>query len=396
MHILIIPSWYKTPQQPLLGTFFEEQARMLLNKGYKVGILYPTLNSVFNVKTALKQFFKKTQPDNFVDNGIPIMYSFSNAIVPSRFQKINYLFACFTAHTNYKKYVKQYGKPDLIHAHSVFIGGWVARYISKKQKLSYVFTEHTSSILLSQWITTDPVSINMVKKTFIDAEHAVFVSNTFRQDLILKYNIPSVNAVTIPNIVNPIFHKTFIKNEKQKPFILLCIAGLNKNKQHKLLFDALSLIVDLGYDVKLNLIGEGSDEDELKLYLNEKKLNGYVTFMGAQPREIVKLEIDKAHLVVSASKSETFGLSIIEAFACGRPVVAVDSGGPRDTVTNENGILVKENASDKLAEAIISVINNYNNYNQESIKSDCVKKYSEDAIFEKLEPIYTSTVIKKH
>lgn len=392
MHVLVIPSWYKTPQQPLSGTFFEEQTRMLLDKGYKTGILYPSFNSQFNLKTALKQFVKNNQPNDFNDKGIPTMYSFSNAIVSSRFQKINYWFACFTAYRKYKKYVNKYGKPDVIHAHSVFIGGWAARYISKKEKVRYIFTEHTSSILHSQWITTDQVSKDMVKKTFLDAHVSVFVSNAFRQDLISKYNIPSVNAVTIPNVVNPIFYNTTVKIEKSKPFLLLCIALLGINKQHRLLFDALAIITRQGYDVRLNLIGDGPDKNELIKYASERNIQNLVSFMGAQSREIVKQEIDKSHMVVSASKFESFGLSIAEAFACGRPVVAIDSGGPRDTVNSDNGVLVKENTPEKLAEAIILVINNYENYDQGKINADCLKKYSENVVLAMLESIYKEAV----
>jgi hypothetical protein len=41
LHILIIPSWYKTPSTPVQGTFFDEQARALQNEGHAVGIIYP-------------------------------------------------------------------------------------------------------------------------------------------------------------------------------------------------------------------------------------------------------------------------------------------------------------------------------------------------------------------
>lgn len=396
MHILIIPSWYKTPQNPICGTFFEEQARMFQKRGYKVGVFCPTFGGNFSFKNALKQFLKKNKVKDFIDNGIPTMYSYSNELFPSRFQKLNYWFAGFIGYLRYKKYTKQYGKPDIIHAHSVFIGGWVARYISKKDNIKYVFTEHTNSVLYSKWITTDTVTREIVKKTFSDAKTVTLPSNFFKDALIDVYNISPDNVTVISNLVNPIFFESFSLKNKSEPFVISYIASLEPRKQQMLLLNAIVLVLEKGYNVKLNLLGDGPDKNELMEYVIKKNIQYIVSFKGNQSREIVKKEIDNSHLIVSASKQETFGLSIVEAFACGRPVVAIDSGGPRETITNENGILVKENALDKLAEAIISVINNYNNYNQESIKSDCVKKYSEDAIFEKLEPIYTSTVIKKY
>ncbi|MES2567380.1 MAG: glycosyltransferase [Bacteroidota bacterium] len=392
MHILIIPSWYKTPQQPVSGTFFEEHARMLVNKGFKVGVLYPSLHSRYNFKAALRQFVHKDQPEDLVDKGIPTLYSFSNSIVPSRFQQVNNWFVCYAAYRKYKKYVSQYGQPDIIHAQSVFVGGWVARYISRKENIPYIFTEHTSSILHSKWITSDKVTKGIVKKTFSDAKRSVFVSNSFRQNLISKYDLPSINAVTIPNVVNPLFYSTALKKEKAIPFILLCIALLGKNKQHMLLFNSISMILKKGYDIKLNLVGDGPDKNELIQYAKKLRIDHIITFMGAQSREAVKEEIDRAHIVVSASRFESFGLSIVEAFACGRPVVAIDSGGPGDSINPENGILIQENVPEKLAEGIISVMNNYENYDQEKIKADCLRKYSESAVWELLKPVYEAAI----
>lgn len=394
MHILVIVSWYKTPENPIIGTFLEEHARMLKNKGYKVGILYPSFNANFSLKTALTQFVKKNQPQDFIDKGIPTLYSYANALFPSRFQHLNNWFICFATYLKYKKYLKKYGKPDVIHADSVFLGAWVARYISKKQHLQYVLKEHTNSILYSKWITTDKVTRDLVKKTISDAKTVVLASNFIKQCLIEKYQISSNNVKIIPYLVNPIFYATFFKKEKFNSFVLLCIGSLEKRKQQKLLFDALVIILRKGYDITLNLIGDGDDRTELISYANEKNIQHLIKFKGNQSRNVVKQEIDKSHLIVSASKIETFGISVIEAFACGRPVVAIDSGGPRDTITPENGILVKENTPEKLAEAIISVMNNYENYDQEKIIADCIKKYSENAVLAMLEPIYKEAVIK--
>ena len=66
MHILIIPSWYKSITEPVLGTFFEEQARALMSAGHKVGIIYPQFSSVssmFNKKDEIIDFYD--------DNGLP-------------------------------------------------------------------------------------------------------------------------------------------------------------------------------------------------------------------------------------------------------------------------------------------------------------------------------------
>ena len=395
MHILLVLSWYKTPEKPINGTFFEEHARMLQKKGYKVGVLCPTFDGRFSLKTAFSQFFKNSQPNDFIDKGIPTMYSHSTALFPSRFQKMNFWFANFMTYWKYKKYAKQYGKPDFIHAFSVFIAGWSARYISKKENINYVFTENTNSIINSKWITTDKVTREVIKQTFSEAKAVQIKSSFFKQQLIDIHNISPDNVTIIPNFVNPIFYETFIRKEKSSPFILSYIASIDKRKQQDLLLEALVILSVRGYDVKLNLIGDGSEKKALIEYTKEKMIQHLVIFMGNQSRETVKQEMDKSHLILSASKLETFGLSVIEAFACGRPVVAIDSGGPRDTINSGNGILVKENSAEKFAEAIISIINNYENYDQEKIRTGCYNKYTEDSVFKMFDPIYREAATTK-
>lgn len=385
MHILIIPSWYKTPQQPVTGTFFEEQARMLQRKGYKVGILYPDHVMRFD----LFQSHRKNQPSDLIDDGIPTYYSFTNSIIP-RTKKINFWYACFKANKVYRKYKTQFGTPDIIHAHATFIGGLVANYISKKNKIPYLLTEHYTGLILDKHIVNDLTDRNIIKMVFNNANKSITVSHFFKQKLIETYDIEPNNIIVIPNVVNPIFYSSFIPKQTSPPFVILCVAFLTERKQHKLLFDAVNQLTNKTYQIHLKLIGDGAYKDELVKYVKEKKLQSIVTFMGNQSREIVKQEIDNSHLLVSASAFETFGVNLIEALACGRPVVAIDSGGPRDIVTPENGILVKENSAPKLAEAVKEIIGNYESYNQRKIVNDCIKRFSEDVIFEKLERVYQS------
>lgn len=383
MHILIIPSWYKTPDNPVLGTFFEEQARMLLNKGYQVGILFP--DHIMSID--LSQSHKKTQPLDFIDNGIPTYYSYTNSVIP-RLRKINYWYACYQALKKYKTYTKLYGTPNIIHAHSTFIGGLVANAISKKYNIPYVLTEHYTGLIVRDYIWGDKTNKKLLETVFQQAKKVIIVSTFFKEELIKKYNISVENLEVIHNVVNPIFHETNIEKKKSNPFIILCVAFLLERKQHKLLFEAVEKLIQQGYNITLKLIGDGRYKNELMKDVELRGIKHVVIFMGNKTREVVKQELDNSHILVSASRFETFGVNLIEALACGRPVISIDSGGPRDIITKDNGILIKENSAQELVKAIKTMIENYDNYNQKNISNECVRKFSEDVIFEKLENIY--------
>lgn len=88
------------------------------------------------------------------------------------------------------------------------------------------------------------------------------------------------------------------------------------------------------------------------------------------------------------STYETFGVVLIESLASGRPVITTDSGGPRDFINSTNGIILKEQTPECLAEAMIQMMQNYKNYNQEQLSKDCRQLFSEQKIEGDIEQMY--------
>src|SRR5205085_12409501 len=129
MHILLITSWYKSKDDNLLGSFFEEQARALQAKGHKVGIIYPDFqppSAIFGYKTKLPYFVE--------DNGLPT-FSRNNQTFFHRFRQGNYWLHGQYTNKVFKDYVDRFGKPDIIHSHSANHAGIAAKYIADKHKL---------------------------------------------------------------------------------------------------------------------------------------------------------------------------------------------------------------------------------------------------------------------
>ena len=125
MHILLIPAWYKSSSNPLAGIFFEEQARALQKRGHKIGVLVPSFlpyNSLEN-NTCLA----------YNDKGIFTINQQVKAI-SKRSNTLNRAYFSYRVyHKAYKDYVKQNGKPNLIHSHVYKFSGLLAAYIKKKQ-----------------------------------------------------------------------------------------------------------------------------------------------------------------------------------------------------------------------------------------------------------------------
>ena len=143
--------------------------------------------------------------------------------------------------------------------------------------------------------------------------------------------------------------------------------------------------------VRLIIGGDGPERPRLQELAGELGLQEQVSFPGLMGREQVRDLFQQAHVVVSSSSTETFGVTLIEAMACGIPVVATLSGGPESFVNDRNGAVV-EGGVQELADALIRVRLDYDSFRQDLIRDECVKRFGEKAIVSKLESIYMETL----
>ena len=85
-------------------------------------------------------------------------------------------------------------------------------------------------------------------------------------------------------------------------------------------------------------------------------------------------------------------MAYIEALACGLPIIATDCGGPRDIVTQKNGLLIPINDLQALEQAIIQMSRNFNLYDKQSIAQDCQKRFAADNIAKYIAQILEQTI----
>jgi len=191
-------------------------------------------------------------------------------------------------------------------------------------------------------------------------------------------------------LANPGFNSTFIPRPEMKLEDVLKEAklkhiALTKEKTFDLRTDYKHMIVfvgqfvgwkridavlraakiweaEFGDDLLTLIVGKQKKEYNIELqHLNESLGNKNTCFVGPlmQP-ELAKL-FAAASVCTFPSKAEPFGMVLIEALACGVPVIGANSGGPRDFMTNAVGYLVPENDdmqvfSENLADAVIKAI----------------------------------------
>ena len=135
--------------------------------------------------------------------------------------------------------------------------------------------------------------------------------------------------------------------------LLVYVGRLKRYKRVDSVLEAMNLLDKTGHAAKLAVIGTGDDLPRLKKRARELGLVDRVDFAGFV-NEDKKIEfLRKAAIFVNPSEKEGWGITNIEASACGAPVVANDAPGLRDSVVdNETGLLYNENDTASLASSI--------------------------------------------
>lgn len=187
---------------------------------------------------------------------------------------------------------------------------------------------------------------------------------------------------SIPNnFFSPPETSSVFKKWSNGRFIFAGWTNWRSFKRLDLLVDAFKIVNSKIDNTCLVVAGPIENSDLIKEKLSEFSLKDSVMLFGNSTRKEIH---DLAHVCdccVVPSDYETFGLPCLEANAAGKPAVVTKCGGPESIITNDYlGLVVEKNNAEKLAEAMISIHDNYYNVNSEEIKSHTYKLYSKDAV----------------
>lgn len=168
------------------------------------------------------------------------------------------------------------------------------------------------------------------------------------------YNPIDINAVNALKKVN-VEHPFLVSNRDYK--VVINIGRLEKPKNQELLLSAFQkLLGDI--DARLIILGQGRLEQALKRKAQVLGIQNKVSFVGFQNNPYAWLS--RSDVFVLSSNYEGFGNVIIEAMACGVPVISTDCPyGPGEIIANSiNGVLVKREDSEELVQAMTHVLLN--------------------------------------
>lgn len=378
MHILLLPSWYPLNSADLNGSFFREQAQALARSGEKVGVIMPQFRSLRLGKKAILGSYAQ---ELWQDGDIPTYFQHGVAWLP-RVPHIDAKRWTKAGLALFERYLKEQGKPDIIHVHSLTHAGGLALAIHEKYGIPYCVTEHSSVFgrnLVKEW------EIPTLKKAEQSAAKLLAVSQSLAD--VLKVTLSHKKWEVFPNLLDNLFLEIADKQIERKAQI--CAVGfLRQNKGFDLLIRAFQKVLEKQPHFQLKIAGDGPERANLTALIAQLGLQNSVTLLGELSRSEVRDLMRESQLFVISSHVETFGIVAIEALSQGTPVVATLCGGPDSIVTPQDGVLVPTDDVERLAEGMLNVLGEPEKFDAELIQARCIATYSEQAFVQRLKRIY--------
>lgn len=285
-----------------------------------------------------------------------------------------------------------------VHSHTP-TGGLIGRIVLKKYRKKgtlSIYTAHGFHFYkgapLKNWLLYYPIEkllsfITDIILTINDEDYTI-TNEKMKAKKVIKLNGVGVklSEFSLLDKNKPLIRKKY--GYEMDTLVLIYVAEINSNKNQIMLVDTVNVLKEKYQNIKLVLVGDDSNSDDLKKYINDLNLNRIVDILGFR-NDIVELYA-LSDFVVASSKREGLPVNIIEAMAMGIPIVATNIRGHKDLLKNEYyNVLVEINDHLRMAQLIDYIYENTKVYNAiKEINYTSSINYSVEEVNKDLETIY--------
>jgi len=282
---------------------------------------------------------------------------------------------------------------DIIHAHFTYPDGTVATKLGQQFGVPVIITEHAP---WRPWMEDYPSVLEKARRAFNACTFYVAVSASVRQDTSYFVTNSSKIRVIPCGVDGSIFT---LRNAALTPKKQILFAGaIRHTKGFDVLLRAMRLLIDRGRREKLVVVGDSFYKQYQLEYARVRQLavdlglQEEVEFIGGKTQPQLAGYMQESAVLVLPSRKESLGMVLVEALACGTPVVATRCGGPGDIVTDQVGALVPPEDPEALAGAIERVIDRRDQYQPAALRAYALEKFSWQRIGEQYLDLYCRAV----
>ena len=259
--------------------------------------------------------------------------------------------------------------PDIIHTQTEYGVGLFGRLCGYKLNVPTVYTFHTNLYDYTYYVTKGIQPLDAIAKIIVKKLMKVYTTHTTSLIVPSDKTSSMMKSIGINKKINivptglelerfKIHNEDHTKQIKEKysltnHFSLISLGRLAEEKSLDFIISAMPEIIKRNPDIRLFIIGDGPAKETLTQLTHDLKMDEYIRFAGCQSADVIPDFYYSGDLFVSASLTETQGLTFIEAMASSLPVLArYDSNLDPVIVEGKNGhfFYSKEEYVDKVIE----------------------------------------------
>jgi glycosyltransferase involved in cell wall biosynthesis len=337
------------------GRFLERLARLLLDRGVRVGVVVP------HAPGAAEHEILSDIPVwryRYADDANEVLAYRGQAVSPSISGPTG-LWAhqrFFSAFKRLAKKVCRETQPRVIHSHWWLPGGWVGQSVVGKER--FLVTCHGTDVRLLErkaWMRP------MAARVFRRADLVTTVSSALAHSL--ERSAPAC-AAKLRIAPMPPEDSLFVGEPRlsmTEPPLILCVTRFTPQKRNDVLIRALAVLKSRGFQFNARLIGDGGTErDKVARMIGELGLSYRVEIESSMTQDKLAAEYRRADVTVLPAVDEGFGLTLVEAQLCGCPVIGANSGGITDIITDgQTGLLFAPDNAEELAAALQRLLSDH-------------------------------------
>lgn len=372
MHIVFLPAWYPHRNDDMEGLFVRKHA-LAVAAHHTVDVLF------LRAEPHLKEpQFEHLEQGNLREHYIYYPLAHNKALRILRF------LAMFRS--GFKHILKEYGKPDLVHAHVLDGIGCMALWCNYRYHIPYVVTEHWSRYLHGD--SGKGFRTLLTRLTVKKSRCVMPVSQSLKNamqtcGLVGNYKV-------IPNVVDNFFFLDILQPATSDTKTILHICCFDEAAKNNFgLLRTVKKLSENRSDFRLVMVGDGKDRAATQEYAEQLQLpQDAVIFAGKlQPPEI-KTALNACSFSVLFSNYETQSVVICESLACGKPVVATQVGGIPELIDETNGVTVPVQDETALYQALNRMLDTYADYDPQAISRRAYARFSFEQVGQQLDATY--------
>jgi glycosyltransferase involved in cell wall biosynthesis len=373
LRCVVVATWYPSAARPVDGIFVRETARAVARRN-DVAVLFA------------EPAVPGEQParSDRVEDGLRTVRI---AFRPLPTRRASLPLRVLALREGFARLVRTGFRPDVVHAH-VYLGGAGAVLVGRRAGIPVVVSEHLGAFVAG---TLGGPQRRLARWVYEHADLTCPVSDDLGRRLATL--APRATLCTMSNVVDTtIFHPG--RGRVDGPPRLLAVGALEPRKRFDQLLYALPTLREDG-PVVLDIAGAGPSRGALEALALRLGVADAVTFHGRQSPHAIATLMRRADVLVLPSIVENQPVVLLEAQACGLPVVATNVGGISEIVTPTTGLLIPPDDPTALTWAITSILTNPTTYDPTTLSTHAQTHYSQDAVSTRWDAIYRDLIAER-